>query len=1039
MDPPASIAITNAFSLLHTTLSSTSSAESYQAMLERLVSEHAAVNAELEALVKGQVKKAGSLLDLLGRAKATGQRAQADVDRCQAITAGDESIPPDALALLQLVGHAQASAEATQALFELVTQVPARAALLIDRWGNRSNTRLTFADAYREVHSILAPRAQVAALREEHLEKLRAIPGMRSAQLDQAADELANIASYLDGTFFKAALDFNASLQSYLVEKAPLQILDPSLAKETAEDFVADIVAQELTEEGQALKTWTKVVKTIFSSVIAPRYTKIEVSFLSRHGIRPGDAQSTDETFPREFLSHITEALKADFECLATHVMPAFQQKAPDVIVERYWCGLNGVQPRPCGDLMTSKTTNVTLGMLFNLPLVYVCAIHTYVYNLFRRTDLPVLMTPGAIRPIIGFAADYARALGQVLPEQYSICSYVDDFFFQNVLKGDRRSGLPAFYRSWLLSLTYSGDPDQVGTVALDRTTFCPTAPFAPSTCALPAVFEVHKTFLATVSNVWEACTTDDKDCVLDRISRKHNTVSTIFATGSSGDVRTLFFTNAFSLEEAMQAVLVKYRQRTRARFFKACSSVERGYPRDLASCGTTNAGAFVTSAISSLFAVFQEQMSTIDGSTELGEQLMIETYRTACAALEALIVDILGNACGTSPPINLQYLCGVTDDPLSFGNLFTSKRFWIDAKRGGLAPEDFAFMTDHVEHTSLLTNAAFMNSFSTGQGGMAPKDEWTKFFKWLKPLKNQVNTNPEADSNAGPADDGAAPCLWADVTLGTREYIALANDLESLNELLEQFSDSLTVRLRSQARLGSIGRAKESLLQVLDQATELLMEKLAFTIFDRYRSDYFSVLFTNAHGADLMDNLRVHLTDDIIQSVEHLTEALQHTFLTELSNLIPASYICALLWRYCKYAQSSQENRFLSVTFITLLEGDFKNIEGLLTNIGVRPSIVRMRVAHLMAFSELRTPTLTTERLCESSKSISGAALAAYLLLHWQITREKFQALMSNSPEPERLDFFRSSPIDRALYRGPVAAFNFVCNQEDPLSPPCY
>lgn len=1085
-----------AFQLLKSALAATSGVNIYQTVFDQFSQEVAQVEEEIARCVKAQVTKASSFIDLLVRAQETIETAQNDASRLTGYGETEEDFPPDVSILMQHVGHGLANALETQELYEKVVSVPARAAVVAGKWARREAAPVSIFELQKEVLDILKNRDDVRKLPKQYINTLSHVSNLKTLQLDKLSMELTSIAGSFDNTFFKSALDLFRELSSYITDKMPVQIFDPDPvarrdAAAVAEQFILNLSAQETLEEKGAAKAWIEVVNTVYNVVIPSRYEQKDArmrphtlssrtgkqSEMSTMSTMKADTETTKESALQDYLSTLLSTIQEDLEHIKANIEPPFRAPANNIIVQAYHKGAN-VQGTP----LSQNGSSAPVSSIFNLPLVYVSAIHNHVQGVLRNASETVTLTQGVLQSLISFASSYTLEL-ETRGFHWVVCRFPDVVYFQNIVRSMAHTGTSPYYHSWHSSLTNVFEDGMAEDIkakgskyAMMRADgkFIDMAPFSAQASSHPCMFATHACVMDIVDAAWNGMGPTDKTAIIDTIlnsltDSKDSAMKSRFKTTMvEQKARDLFFVNAYSLEGPMQSVVSQYKKDVLRKFCGACHEIQLGYARDLDRGRETSDDTIITGVISAIFSVFLEQLRTIGLSSDLGKCIFLETYIDACTTIKNFVYDILGNISGIDPPMNIQYLCGVVENPSVFNNLLASDAFWI-VKREGLGPDDFQFLSETLRSSSLvsskhivseLTNrarsldrandikaawifnpkrrprqaAADTGSVMTGAAhsrnsssltGMSLQDMVASHAS-----AGQANiANSETSSICGYSAVTDSP--WSNEKLETRHYIVLANDIDLITSSLEELADFVKNALKSESFACSVIETQmDSVKEVVGEALNVLASKLAYVVLSTFRDSHIAKLFTASHDQTLVSDLAIDLRNTLEGVTGTLSTTLRYLLKIELSNFLPAVYFCALFWRYYENLKNNKDKSFSNTAFSNMYEAEVECICKVLADVGVAERMVDNRRKLMMAFETgLKTINVSTEDLTAISNSLSGASIAVYLLMHPKIQGDEFiKKLSAISYNEAEVNFYRASFLDRALYRGHIYSYEANC-----------
>lgn len=1085
-----------AFQLLKSALATASGENVYQAVFEQFSQETAHIEDEIARCIKAQVTKASSFMDLLVRAQETVATAQSDASKITDYGETDEDFPPDVGILMQHVGHGLSNALATQELYEKVVSVPARTAIVAGKWARRETTPVSVFELQREMLAILKNRDDVCKLPKQYTNSFSHLSSLKTIQLDKLGMELTSIAGSFDNTFFKSALDLSRELSSYITDTMPVQIFDPDgAARRNAgtitEQFILNLSAQETLEERGAAKAWIAVVNTVYNVVIPSRYeqhgARVRPRMLSSHTAKhsevstfstiKSEVDSAKESSLQDFLNTLFSTIQEDLEHIKEHIEPPFKAPAAAILVEAYHKGIG-----PQGAILSPHGSNIPIASIFNLPLVYVSAIHNYVQGALRTASETVALTQEVLHSLIAFASSYTTEL-EARGFHWAVCRFPDTVYFQNIVRGMAHVGTSPHYRSWYSSLTCIFEDGmaedlkaKASKYAMLRTDgkFFDLAPFSAQASSHPCIFTIHACVLNLVEAAWSGISSTDKAITIDMVlgsltaSTDSAIKSQLKTTMIGQTAKSLFFVNAYSLEAPMQSVVSQYKKDVLRKFCKACYEIQLNYVRDLDTSRPTSEGTIITGVVSTIFAIFLEQLRTIDLTSDLGQCIFLETYTAACIAIKNLVYDILGNISSVDPPTNIQYLCRVVDSPYSFNNLLASDAFW-SIKREGLNSEDFQFLSEVLGSSSLISPQALASELTTRAESLYKAND-TKFggIFGIRRRPRQMTTDTSSvmttgahsrnssvltglglqevlasqavtsQTNAANSDASstcgcsmATESLWSGEQLETRHYVALANDMDLLPSSLEKLTDFVKNALKSESFACSVIETQmTSVKDVVSEALNVIASKLTYAVLSTFRDSHIARLFTTVHDQTLVNDLTLDLKNTLERVTSTLSDILQYLVQIELSNLLPAAYFCALFWRYYENLKGNKDKSFSSTAFSNMYESDTECICKMLQDIGVANRIVENRRNLMKAFETgLKTVNISTEDLTAISSSISGASIAVYLLMHPKIQSDDFVKRLSAVPYHEA-DFYRASFLDRALYRGHVYSYDANCKE---------
>ncbi|EFO63013.1 Hypothetical protein GLP15_2765 [Giardia lamblia P15] len=1090
-----------AFQLLKSALAAASGENIYQVVFEQFSQEAAHIEEEISRCVNAQVTKASSFIDLLVRAQETVETARNDASKLTSYGETEEDFPPDVSILMQHVGHGLSNALATQELYEKVVSVPARAAVVAGKWARREMTPVSVFELQKEILVILKNRDDVRKLPKQYVSSLTHLSSLKTIQLDKLSAELTSIATSFDNTFFKSALDLSRELSSYITDKMPAQIFDSNTTArrdigEIVEQLILNLSAQETLEERGAAKAWIAIVNTVYNVVIPDRYEQQSMRVrphtfsnrISKHSERSAmatvknDSDGAKESGLQAFLNTLLSTVQEDLEHIKMHIEPPFRSLAANVIVEAYHKGIGIQETRLVpGAPLSPNNSHISVASIFNLPLVYVSAIHNHVQGVLRNISETVALTQEVLHSLIAFASSYTTELDS-RGFHWAVCRFPDAVYFQNIARGTSHTGMSPHYRSWHSSLTsifedgMAEDSKAKGSnYAMMRTDgkFFDLAPFSAQASSHPCMFTIHDCVLNLAEVAWSGMSSTDKAITIDMVlssltgSKDSTMKSQLKTTMVEQKARDLFFVNAYSLEAPMQSVVSQYKKDVLRKFCKACYEIQLTYVRDLDISRPTSEGTIITGVVSTIFAIFLEQLRTIDLTSDLGKCIFLETYNAACTAIKNLVYDILGNISGIDPPMNIQYLCRIIDSAYSFNNLLASDAFW-SVKREGLNSDDFQFLSETLGSSSLISPQALASELTnkteplyrvsdTKFGGLfgirrRPRQMGTDTSNIMtagthsrnsscltglslqEPLTSQATTGQSNIINSDTSSICGCPVaesLWSGEQLETRHYIALANDIDLIPNSLEELTDFVKGALKSESFACSVIEAQvSSVKEVISEALNVVASKLVYVVLSTFRDSHIARLFTTTHDQSLVNDLTLDLRNTFERVTNTLSDILQYLIQIEISNLFPAAYFCALFWRYYENLKSNKDKSFSNTTFSNMYESDVECICKMLQDIGVANKIVDNRRNLMKAFETgLKTVNISTENLTAISSSISGASVAVYLLMHPKIQGDDFVKRLSSVPYHES-DFYRASFLDRALYRGHVYSYDANCKE---------
>lgn len=1085
-----------AFQLLKSTLASTSGENIYQAVFDQFSQEAAQVEEEISRCVKAQVTKASSFIDLLVRAQETIETAQNDASRLIGYGETEEDFPPDVSILMQHVGHGLANAIATQELYEKIVSVPARAAVVASKWEKRETSPVPIFELQKEILDILKNRDDVRKIPKQYINTISHVSNLKSAQLDKLSMELTAIAGSFDNTFFKSALDLSRELSLYITNKMPAQIFDADPvtrrnAAAIAEQFILNLSAQETLEEKGAAKAWIEVVNTVYNVVIPNRYEQqstrmrprmgkhSEVSTVSTVSAMKVDTEASKDSALQDFLNTLLTTIQEDFEHIKASIEPPFRAPADSMLVHVYHKGVNHQ-----GTPLSQNSTSISISSIFNLPLVYVSAIHNHVQGVLRNASETVALTQSVLQSLISFASSYTSEL-ETHGFHWMVCRFPDVVYFQNIVRSMTHTGTSQYYHSWHSSLTTIFEDGMAEDIkakgskyAMIRADgkFIDIAPFSAQASSHPCMFAIHASVMNIVDTTWSNMSSADKTITIDTIlnsltaSKDSAMKSRLKTTMVEQKARDLFFVNTYSLEGPMQTVVSQYKRDVLRKFCGACHEIQLGYARDLDRGRETSDNTIITGVISAIFSIFLEQLRTIELSSDLGKCIFLETYIDACTTIKNFVYDILGNISGIDPPMNIQYLCGVVDNPHTFNNLLASDAFW-SIKREGLGPEDFMFLSEILKSSSLISSKYLVSELTnksrsldrandiravwifnpkrklrqttTDTSSVMAATAHSRNSSGLTGMNQQdmVTSQVTAGQSNAANSEVSSVCgysvvidsLWSNDKLETRHYIVLANDIDLVINSLEELADFVKTALKSESFACSVIETQmDSVKEVVSEALNVIASKLAYSILNTFRDSHMARLFTTSHDHTLVNDMAIDLRNTLERVTCTLSTTLQYLLKIEISNLLPAVYFCALFWRYCENLKSNKDKSFSNTAFSNMYEADVECICKVLTDGGVAERMVDNRRRLMMAFETgLKTINVSTEDLTAISNSISGVSIAVYLLMHPKIQGDEFikklSAILYNEVE---VNFYRASFLDRALYRGHVYNYEANCKE---------
>lgn len=1090
-----------AFQLLKSALAAASGENVYQVVFEQFSQEAAHIEEEISRCVNAQVTKASSFIDLLVRAQETVETAQNDASKLTSYGETEEDFPPDVSILMQHVGHGLSNALATQELYEKVVSVPARAAVVAGKWARRETAPVSVFELQKEILAILKNRDDVRKLPKQYVSSLTHSSSLKTVQLDKLSAELTSIATSFDNTFFKSALDLSRELSSYITDKMPAQLFDSkTIARrdigEIVEQLILNLSAQETLEERGAAKAWIAIVNTVYNTVIPDRYeqqsTRVRPhtfsSRMGKHSERSAmstmktDSDGAKDSDLQTFLGTLLSIIQEDLDHIKMHIEPPFRKPAATVIVEAYYKGLGTQETRVAlASPLSPNSSHIPVASIFNLPLVYVSAIHNHVQGVLRNISETVALTQEVLHSLIAFASSYTTEL-DTRGFNWAVCRFPDAVYFQNIARGTAHAGVSPHYRSWHSSLTSVFEDGMAedsrargSSYAMVRTDgkFFDLAPFSAQASSHPCIFTIHDCVLSLAETAWSGMSSTDRAITIDMVlssltgSKDSAMKSQLKATMVEQKAKDLFFVNAYSLEAPMQSVVSQYKRDVLRKFCEACYKIQLTYIRDLDTSRPTSEGTIMTGVISTIFAIFLEQLRTIDLTADLGKCIFLETYNAACTTIKNFVYDILGNISGIDPPMNIQYLCKIVDGAHSFNNLLASDAFW-SIKREGLNSDDFQFLSETLGSSSLISPQALASELTskaeplyrasdTKFGGIfgirrRPRQMATDTSSVMAASAHSRNSScltglnlQETLASQGVAgqsnianSDASSTCgcpvaesLWSGEKLETRHYIALANDIDLIPNSLEKLTDFVKSALKSESFARSVIEAQvSSVKEVVSEALNVVASKLVYVILSTFRDSHIGRLFTATHDQSLINDLTLDLRNTFERVASTLSDTLQYLVQIELSNLFPAAYFCALFWRYYENLKGNKDKSFSNTTFSNIYESDVEYICRMLQDIGVANRIVDNRRNLMKAFETgLKTVNISTEDLTAISSHISGASIATYLLMHPKIQSDDFVRRLSSVPYHES-DFYRASFLDRALYRGHVYSYDANCKE---------
>lgn len=520
-----------------------------------------------------------------------------------------------------------------------------------------------------------------------------------------------------------------------------------------------------------------------------------------------------------------------------------------------------------------------------------------------------------------------------------------------------------------------------------------------------------------------------------------------------------MFFQNALSLEKGMASIIERYEQDISAKFHRACANALREYSQSLSSPTTTTTGEIYSGVVSGLFTMVREQLDLADASSDIGQRLYTGIYKSACHAFVLLLKDIYSLASLIFPPLNLQYLAGIQGTATKFEALLTSQVFWSSITRNDLNQKLFAFMPYFTNSGEVAPISRVSECYFTGENlppnrlyVSDPPDNLASFTSTaltsptaaaggkaiggfagpIAPFGSKL-VDGDVETRINPLEAYSRDTIWKGINFAVQECVCLANDVDQVSEFLIALRDHVMHNIKANSKNRSIieestGKVNES----VGIASRLLLARLAYTLLIQYKSSVFADLFTENHNADTLQSLQSQFVSDFQDTTKHLAGTLQKNFQTEISYMLPATYLCAFLWRYNRLLNSSDGNSgFNSIQFTLQYEKDAKTLTHVLSSVGVRRSVCDSRERMLLAIAPCMKSLQPTLNEILKVSAIGGAAALTLLIVHPMTTKSKLDTYLKDPSLAKvgALEYFRSSPLDRAVVLGPVDEFLFRTN----------